>query len=246
MKTALSAAAFLGIAALNIAAIGGAGASPLLLTIDINGDIQTFNETSPNQILLPVETFAGGVVVSGEIATAVPGTQNTLSSSALSIQNNLGVVATVSAVLSGMNFVGPSNFVAFSSSGTWLNTPGSVMSQTWYDDPDNGLGGHFVGDTPGNIVGTFVSGASAGTTDSFAYSPGELVLGIPDTGAFSMTEAWNYTLAAGGTLQSRGQTEVKLPAEVPEPAGFLLIGSGLFALGLMRRRDSPVSRRTSG
>ena len=58
----------------------------------------------------------------------------------------------------------------------------------------------------------------------------------PDTGLFSMTETWNYTLAPGGQLQNRGQTEDKI--FTPEPATLLILGAGIFGLGVARRRKS--------
>jgi hypothetical protein len=37
-------------------------------------------------------------------------------------------------------------------------------------------------------------------------------------------------------LISRGQTEIKTPAAAPEPASLGLLGGGLLALGLARRK----------
>jgi hypothetical protein len=77
--------------------------------------------------------------------------------------------------------------------------------------------------------------AAPGVTSSYAYSPGTTALGIPDAALFSMTETWDYTLAAGGQLVSRGQTESK-SISAPEPASLFLFGIGLIGLGLTSRK----------
>lgn len=53
-----------------------------------------------------------------------------------------------------------------------------------------------------------------------------------------MTEAWTYTLAAGGELISRGQTETKtnVSTPVPEPNDLTLLWFGLLALGAIARQ----------
>jgi hypothetical protein len=172
-------------------------------------------------------------VVTGELGQATSaGGIGSLASSALTVTNMLGVVAHISAVLSGSDFVGPANRISLSGSGTWLGSPGSVITQTWYDDPGNVLGGAAIGDTPGNLVGTFTSTPASNPTSSFQFSPATAPLAVPDTGPFSMTEAWTYTLAPGGELESRGQTEVKSFVPIPEPGALGLLGTGLLGLGL--------------
>lgn len=208
-------------------------ATPMRLALSVNGSGPTiFTDTTPD--LIAFTTTIGGVTFTTEVASSVVGPINTLASSSVLVKNTNAAPATIDMLVSGMNFQGPSNFVALSASGTWLLSTGSVMDATWYNDPTNVLGASAIGDHPGVQVGAFSSTPSAPITDSYAYSPGATVFSPADPGDFSMTEVWHYTLAAGGSLVSRGQTEIK--TDVPEPTSLMVMGMGLTALGLVRRR----------
>jgi hypothetical protein len=229
-----------------LAAAGAAKATPLQGTIEVIDGLGTSVNTisdviqgTPNQILLPNFTSLG-VTVTSEIGNAtIGGLINILTTSSTNIMNNSGSTATIIAVLSGQNFTGPGNFAALSGSGTWVNTPGSVLTQSWYNDPTNTLGATTPTDHPGNLLGTFTDTA-VGSTSSFSTPAGfGGPLAVPDTGPFSMTLVWTYTLANGGELVSRGQTELVSATPIAEPGSLALLGSGVLALGMVagqRRR----------
>jgi hypothetical protein len=236
-KLRLSAAVF---AAL-FATMGGcrqAAASPLDLTIDINGTSQTFTDVAtPNEILIASYTV-GSVTVTGEFAIEVISGEDALESSSFNVINAGPGTATVTAALSGQNFPGPVGVYGVSGSGTWANSPGSVMTESWYYDPTNTLGGTTATNTPGILLASLSSPSAVGATDSFSMAAGG---NLPvDTGPgtyFSMTEAWSYTLDGEGALTSRGQDEIAL---VPEPASVGMVTAGLLGLTLLRRRSGRV------
>jgi hypothetical protein len=221
----------------------GAGAAPLQLTLtaeDLN-TLQVFTNTfsdAGNAISVGAGS-QGAINFTGEVASATIGPPfNTLITDALSVSNTSTTdTYRLSATLSGQNFAGPDNAVSLTGSGTWSGTPGSTMNLTFFDDPTNRLGASTATDTPGNLVGSFASSAALDPTSSFSFSPGTVMLDVADSGLFSMTEAWTYTLVPGGKLVSRGQTETKSEI-LPEPASAFLLGAGLTAIGLIRRRTN--------
>jgi hypothetical protein len=105
------------------------------------------------------------------------------------------------------------------------------MHLNWFDDPTNAG----IADASTQI-NTFTSTPANPNLFSYATTVDSASLHNPDTGLYSMTETWNYTLAPGGQLQNRGQTEDKV--FTPEPATLLLLGAGIFGLGIVRRRKS--------
>lgn len=169
------------------------------------------------------------------IAT-VPGGTNILQSGSTSIANpgdGTGAPISASVLVSATNFLGPSTSAETTGSGTWTNADGSTIQMRWYNDPANAQGAESAGDTPGTLLNTFNHVAS-GLADSFDVDPAPFA--VVDPALFSMTIAFDLTLEDGGFLTSRGQSELKPRAAVPEPFLMTMVGIGLAAAGRRLRR----------
>jgi hypothetical protein len=231
--------------AASLASADRAWATPLTLTLSAE-DLTTsqvftsvFTDAgTPNSINVGAGS-TGAIVFTGETAVStVAPPLNTLITNALTVTNTSSDPYRMTASLAGLNFNGPDQYIALTGSGTWFGSAGSVMNLAFYDDPtDAGL------TTPAQLVGSFTSDPALGPTSSYSYSPGTTSLSVPNPDLFSMTETWTYTLAPGGELVSRGQTET---TEVPEPALNTVFGCGLIGLVLTARRRNSKPARYAG
>jgi hypothetical protein len=178
-------------------------------------------------------TFGGLTVEGSSHRQTVGPPTNILSSSSLNIINTTGGDLAFDVAVGATDFVGPIDTAVTTGSGTWINAVGSSISLQWFNDPANAQGADTPDDTPGVQVGDTFTDAPDVAADSFNFVGGPV--DVSDPAAFSMTLRFFGTLVDGGTLNSRGQAEIK-EVVVSAPATLLLLGSALGLLGWRRLR----------
>jgi len=176
----------------------------------------------------------GGVQVNGSIQTSTKtaGAPQILNTSSLSVINNNTTTTAIIVTIGDTDFNGPVNSFNTSGSGVFQQAVGSSATLNWFDDPNNAQGATSPTTTPGTMIDMFSKTATV-VADSFSHNGSGPV---NDPGLFSMTEQVVGSLIAGGQLLNRGQTEIKNPVVIPEPASLAILAIGLIGTWLVRRR----------
>jgi hypothetical protein len=211
------------------------------------GALPTFLDTNPTLGVLATDPLVLGLVsASFAVQTSVKGVLNTLSSGGTVIENADGVAHTLQLTIGDTDFLGPAQTFTATGSGTWVDPTapvaygGSLITMAWWNDPANGQGAEFAGDTPGLLLAAATDTPLDGLANQSFGGPGgpfNVSGAVLDPANFSMTLDNTLVLGPGIRLESRGQALAKpLAVQVSAPSSAWLVGLGLLSLSLGTRR----------
>lgn len=231
---------------LTTALIGGLAtpaAATLQLSIDVNGT--TFScadgqlscdQSGGAKNLLVIDQTVNGVLVQVALAQSTSGSVNVLQLSSSNIVNESAIQKNIELFAGDTSFAGPVNRINDSGSLTFNQAVGSAQSSlSFFADALNRQGANPT-NTPGSLLEQ-VFGTPLTNPDSFSGSNFAVFLA---DGAFSMTEAANLNLIAGGSITGFNQSMTS--SAIPEPKTWAMLGLGFLAMAFMGLKRSRKDR----
>jgi len=186
-------------------------------------------------INLPSGYLIPGVNVIGAYESSKFGGLNLIQSASSTVTNTAGAPVRIIAAVSDTDYGPMASEASITGSGTFTNAVGSTINMQWYDDPMNVQGANSEGGgvlLPGNMLENF-NYAATKSDDSFSINKD---IAVSDSGLYSMSLFFDYTLVNNGMLTSRGQSMQKSYAApefptVAVPVGMIigLAGVAIFA-----------------
>lgn len=217
-----------------LAAASAPAAARLQLSIGANGS--TFScfdgqlgcdQSGGANNLLLVNTSVGGAFVEIALATSQFGNPNLLTLSSSDIINQSGAPISINLIASDTDFVAPVSFITESTSLTFNNAVGSPASfERFWADTANTQGAN-PANTPGTLLFT-ATGTPTQNPDSF---DGTHLSPFAALAPFSMTEATQLNLIAGGSVT--GFSQNMQSGAIPEPSTWAMLGIGFGLMGLV-------------
>jgi len=208
------------------------------------GTIGPTAATYPTFALVTTSGNTGGLTIIGgshEAGNNSPITglgEQVLNSNVDSVANTSGAFRSAVVVVSGNNFVGPTNLLDMNLSGRFNTAQGSSITVQWFNDTANGLS---TVTAPGGVVTRSIAGVAVGPNPFFYSSPdnnanqfgiGPVLQAFNDPNPFGMSLVFTINFTVGAILQNRGQAEIATPTAIPEPGAMALALSGLPLLGI--------------
>ncbi len=200
--------------------MSSADAGPLSVQVVAGGITQNFGPTSTgilNFLAAPIDGFA---IVSGTATSAPLGNNPTLIDlSSLQVAAAAGGTVRISITETGLTSLGGGFFSAI---GGTLGVASTLTFQTFIDSTNTAFGTQ-------QLLGTNTFSGVIPFSNGFTSN------GNPGTGLFSETEV--FTIVAGANSTTSFDGRLNQNQNIPEPASMALLGVGLAAIGVTRRRS---------